>query len=231
MVRKRLTGMIRTPLRAATSEGTAVPVCRQEFPGTSPATPLPAVASPRAWLTSAPPCDTIVGDLLTGATEDFSRDPAARVRVIGSRAMRIRASATEDTWHARASGPPEVSLRFRRFPTGKDVAGGNAREKWGGVFTTNDAVINRLRGSGEVVPWPSTTTGSNQMRDTLRDSGAASNAAPGAFPATGGRDTEIPADIGWANRTRGYWLFGGGIPGGPRAHPLAPRQPWNCSIT
>lgn len=223
MVRKQLTGTIPALLKTATSEDAVVPACRQKFPGTSPATPLPVVASPRAWLTSAPLCDSMVGDSLTGATESFSRARNAFFRVIGSRAMRIRANATEDTWRDRASEPPEGSPHWGRCPAGKDVAGGNAREKWGGVFTTDDAVTNRLRGSGEVVPWPSTTTGSDQMRDILRDSGAASNAAPGAFLTTGGQDTDIPAGTEWGNRTRGYWLFGGGIRGGPRAHPQDPQ--------
>lgn len=226
MVRKRLIGMSLTPLQAATSQGTAVPACQQEFPGTSPATPLPAVASPRAWLTSAPPCDTIVGNRLTGATEGFSRGPVTLRRAVGSRAMSIRARATEDAWHDRASESLEASPGCSRCQAGKDAAGDYARDKWGGVFTTEDVVIDRLRGSGEVVPCPSTTTGMNQLHDILRDSGAAAHAAPGVFLATGGRDTEIPADVEWGNRTRGYRLLGGVFSDGPHARPRAPVQPW-----
>jgi len=226
MVRQRLTGMSGTPLRAATAPGTTVPACQRKFPGTPPATPLPAVASPRAWLTSAPSCDIVVANRLTGATEGFSRGLVTSHRDIGPRAMSIRARATEDAGHDRASESPGVSPGISRCRASKDAADDHARDKWGDVFTTEDVVTGRLRGSGEVVPCPSTTTGTDQLHDILRDSGAVHHAGPGVFLATGGRDTEIPANTEWGNRTRGYRLSGGIFSAGPCARPRAPVQLW-----
>jgi hypothetical protein len=227
MVRKQLTGMDLAPLRSATSEGTVVPACQQQFPGTSPAAPLPVVASPRAWFTSAPPCDIIVSNALPGATENASRGPAPLCRAVGPRAMCVPAKATEDAWHNRVSQSPGASPQFARCHTGKDAADDNARSKWGAVFTTEDGVQDRLRDSGEVVPCPSTTTGTNRTRDILRDSGAAIQAAPRVFLPTWDRDTKIPASIEWGNRIRGYCLFGGGFLDGPRVHPENPNPPRN----
>lgn len=227
MVRKQLTGMGLMPLRSATSEGTAVPACQQQFPGTSPAAPLPVVASPRAWFTSAPPCDIIVSNALPGATENASRGPAPLSRAVGPRAICVLAKATENAWHNRASQSPGASLESPRCRTGKDAAGDNARSKWGDVFATEDVVTDRLRGSGEVVPCPSTTTGTNRTHDILKDSGAAIQAAPGAFLPTWDRDTKIPASIEWGNRIRGHCLSGGGFLDGPRGHPENPNPPWN----
>jgi len=222
MVRKQLIGMSLTPLAAATSRGTAVPAC-QQCPGSSPAQPLPAVASPRTCLTSAPLCDTTVTSLLNGATEDASRQPGVPCGPVGTRVICAFAKASKDAWHDRASGSLGASPRRSRCCTGKDAVGDGAPEKWGDVLAIEDGVRDGMRDSGEVVPCPSTTTGTDRMHDILRDSEAADHAASGASFQTWGRDKEIAARIEWGKGNNRCWLFGDGFLGGYPTDPTTPR--------
>ena len=223
MVRKQLTGTSLTPLATATSGGTAVPACQQQSPGSLPTRPLPAVASPRTCLTSAPLCDTTVSRLLNGATENASRQPGVSCRPVGTRVIRAFVNASKDAWHDRASGLPGAASRLSRRRTSRDAAGDGANETWGGLLTTEDGVKDGIRGSGEVAPCPSTTTGTNRTHDIARDSGAADHAASGAFFQTWSRDKEIPAKIEWGSGNNRCWLFGDGFLGGCPTGPTSPR--------
>ena len=224
MVRKQLTGMSLAPLAAATSSGTAVPAC-QQCPGPSPARPLPAVASPRICLTSAPLCDTAVTSSLNGATENTSRQPRVPCRPMGTRVTCAFANTSRDAWRDRASGSPGASPQLPRCCTGRDAVGDGAHEKWGDVLATEDGIRDGMRGSGEVVPCPSTTTGTDRTHDILRDSGAANHAASGAFFRTWDRDNEIPATMEWGNRNIRCWLRGDGVVGGYSGHRNSSHRP------
>lgn len=228
MVGKQLTGMRLTPLKRAVAIGTLVPACQRQRPGLPPAQSIPTascpVASPRASLTSAPLPDTTVRSVSTGATENVSRRSGALRRATAPRATRIAAEATMDAWRNRVSESPGASPQFLRCHAGKDAAGDGTNAKWGDVLATEDGIRDGMRSSGEVAPCLSATIGTDRTRDILKDSGAVTQAASGAFFQTEDRgDREIPARIEWGNAPNRSWLFGDGSLGGFHTHPSDPR--------
>jgi len=222
MARKWLIGTGLTPRGAATPMRTVVPAGPQRCAGPAPVPSLPAmrsaVASPRACLTSAPPCDTVVNSPLTGATENSSRGHGAIRPAVKARAIFAFVRETEDTWHDRAFAAPGTPPRLQRCRPSKEAAGDGADQKWGDVFATEYEVRDRMRDSGEVVPWPSTTIGTDQTRDVLRDSGTADLAVPGASLQTRGQEKAIPSQRHWNRRRSSCRLLGGGLLGECETH-------------
>lgn len=227
--------MCLTPLERAASTGTFVPACQRRQPGLPTTPPIPMasfpVASPRAFLTSAPLPDTTVRNASTGATENVSRRSGALCGAAVPRATRIAAEATMDAWQNRTSESPGASPRFLGCHTGKDAADDSAKPKWGAVFAIEDGVRDGMRSSGEVAPRLSTTTGTDRMRDLLKDSGAVVPAASGAFFQTEGRDREIPAETEWGNNPGRCRLFGEGALGQWQTPPKNPRTHGDRCIT
>lgn len=195
MARKQLTDRMRVTPATAASHGAPAPVCRPHFPGWSPARPIPAFASPRACLTSAPRYDRTVSTRSHGATEDSPHRFEGLRRPVETGVIYDHVKAGKDACHDRASGSSETAPPRPRCRTRKDAAGDRAREQWGAVFTCEDGGSDEMRGFGEVVPCPSTTSGAMVMHDIPRDSGAAVRAASGAFLQKRDSDTEVPTGI------------------------------------
>ena len=222
MAGKWLIGTGLTPRGAATPMRTVVSAGPQRFAGRSPVPSLPALhstaASPRACLTSAPPCDTVVNSPLTGATENASRGHGAPRPAVKTRATFAFVRETETLFHDRALASPGTPPRLQRCRLSREAAGDGADQKWGDVFATEYEVNDGMRDSGEVVPCPSTTIDTDQTRDVVRDSGTAGLAVPGASLQPWSRVKAIPSKRHWNRRGSSGWLFDGRLFGAGQAH-------------